>query len=259
MKQKIILMSILGISSLTLVGCGGSSSSNTTGNIPVAPMGGTAFYVDSEVEGVDVICGSIKSVTDVNGMFRYEDGKDCQFSIGGVPLRTDSGLYQDKVIIEDNIQTAQYLQSMDYDGNPNNGISIHNQTANVMTQNGVTHVPRNDQELAENVVMMENSNSGYHGHFVNKQDAENHVHNTQNQHNNNTQHQNDGYPHNDNTQHQNDGYPHNDNTQHQNDGYPNNDNTQHQNDGYPHNDNTQHQNDGYPHNDNTQHKNDGYR
>jgi len=184
MKNKIITMSMLTIASLTFVGCGSSSSSsNTPITPPPATNGGTAFYVDSAVEGVNVTCGSTTSITDANGMFHYEDGKDCQFSIGGILLRTDSGLYQDKVIIEDNIQTAQYLQSMDYDGNPQNGITIHNQTGNIMSQHGVSHVPMNDQDLAENVVMMENSNIGYHGNFVHQQDAQEHLNNTMREHN----------------------------------------------------------------------------
>jgi len=181
MKQKVVSISVLAAAVLAINGCGSSSSSSTTP--PTAtPTTGTALYVDSAVEGVSVTCGSTTSVTDAEGRFTYEDGKDCQFSVGSVVLRTESGLYQDKVIIEDNIQTAQYLQSMDYDGNPDNGITIHNQTAEVMAQHNRTHVPTNDQELAECVADMENADIGYQGHFVHEQDAQEHVEKTKVKH-----------------------------------------------------------------------------
>jgi len=178
MKQKIVTISVLTTAILAFSGCG---SSNTT-TVPVAPTTGTAFYLDSAVEGVSVTCGTTTSVTDVDGRFTYEDGKDCQFSVGAIALRTESGLYQDKVIIEDNIRTAQYLQSMDYDGNPNNGITIHSQTDDVMAQHDMIHVPANDQELAESVSAMESAGIGYHGNFVHEQEAQDHVDNTKAEH-----------------------------------------------------------------------------
>ena len=176
MKQRIVTISILTASVLALSGCG--SSGNNTTTPPVAPTTGTAIYVDSAVQGVSVTCGSTTSVTDVNGRFTYEDGKDCQFSVGSIPLRTESGLYQDKIVIEDNIQTAQYLQSMDYDGDPSNGIMMHEQTASVMTQQNLTHVPANDQELAEAVTAMEHADMGYQGRFVHEQEAQEHLNDT---------------------------------------------------------------------------------
>ncbi len=180
MKQTIITTSALTATLLLFAGCG-SSSSSATAPAP-QPTTGTAFYLDSAVEGVTATCGSQVSQTDANGMFTYEDGKDCQFSIGDIVLRNESGLYQDKVIIEDNIRTAQYLQSMDSDGNPSNGIAIDPQTATVMRQNGITHTPATDEEIANSVVHMQNAGIGYQGQYVHESDAYEHVQGTKEQH-----------------------------------------------------------------------------
>jgi hypothetical protein len=172
MKQTIIATSLVATALLALTGCGSSSHDTKQAST------GTAFYVDSAVEGVTVTCGSTTSTTDVTGKFTYQDGKDCQFSIGDVALRAVSGITQDQVIIEDIIRTAQFLQSMDYDGDASNGISIHAQTADIMAKNSITAVPSNDQELAEAVVAMENSDIGYQGDFVGEEEARDHVNKT---------------------------------------------------------------------------------
>ena len=173
MRKNLIQVSVLTAAVLVLNGCGGSDSTTT----PVAATG-TAFYVDSAVEGVSVTCGSTMSTTDVNGQFMYEEGQDCMFRIGDIVLRRESDLYQDKVVMEDNLQTAQFLQSMDYDGNPDNGIMIHPQTAEVMAQNGISQMPNNDQELADACVNMQDANIGYQGEFVYEQDAQEHMNRT---------------------------------------------------------------------------------
>lgn len=171
MKRKFIHISVLTATVLLFSGCGDSNQSAT---VPVTATG-TAFYVDSAVEGVTVTCGSTVSMTDVNGQFMYEEGQSCMFSLGNISLRTENDLYQDKVVIEDHIQTAQFLQSMDYDGNPENGIFIHSQTAEIMAQNGITEMPRTDQDIAEAVEYMGSANIGYHGDYVSEQEAQEHM------------------------------------------------------------------------------------
>ncbi len=180
MKRALIKVSILTAVSLVLSGCG---DSNSNADAPVTSTG-TAFYIDSAVEGVTVTCGSTISTTDVNGQFMYEEGKTCMFSIGEITLRNETGLYQDKVVIEDHIQTAQFLQSMDYDGNPENGITIHPQTETVMTQNGINQIPGTDAELADAVEYMGSANIGYHGDFVGEQEAQEHMDRTMNEYGN---------------------------------------------------------------------------
>jgi len=163
---------------LTMSGCGGGGGSSSASQQAAT---GTAFYVDSAVEGVTVTCGNTVSVTDENGMFTFEAGRECRFTIGGILLRVENELYQDKVIVEDSIKTAQFLQSMDSDGNPDNGIKIMNQTGDVMVQYGISQVPDNDEELADAVEAMESSASGYYGSYVGGQEAENHLEKTKSQ------------------------------------------------------------------------------
>jgi len=170
MKKELIQVSVLAAAVLLLNGCGGSESSTAP-----SVATGTAFYVDSAVQGVTVTCGSTVSTTDVNGQFTYEEGQNCMFSIGEIQLRNESELYQGKVVMEDNVQTAQFLQSMDYDGNPENGIMIDPRTADVMAQNGVNQMPDTDQELADACVNMANANIGYQGDFVYEQEAREHM------------------------------------------------------------------------------------
>lgn len=177
MKKRVIQVSVLVSAVLLFNGCGGGESATT----PVTTTG-TAFYVDSAVEGVTVTCGSIVSQTDRNGQFTYEEGKECTFSMGDIVLRREGGMYQDRVVIEDHIRTAQFLQSMDFDGDPENGISMHAETSDIMAQNGIVNVPETDQDLAEAVSYMENVNMGYQGAFVNEQDARDHLERTIQEH-----------------------------------------------------------------------------
>jgi len=194
MKHMLITTTLLSGSLLLLSACssGGSSSSSSSSvpSVPAVPNRGTAFYVDSAVEGVHVLCGSTASVTDVNGAFTYEEGQNCQFMIGDIVVHRDANLYDGKVIIEDNLRTAQFLQSMDYDGNANNGIQIHNQTGDVLAQHNIHNVPSDDDILAGVVEGMHNSDIGYHGNFVHQADAQEHLNQTHQEHNQNTQQDN---------------------------------------------------------------------
>ena len=178
MKRKIINVSVIAAAVLLLSGCGGSDGGTVAATTATT---GTAFYVDSAVEGVTVTSGSTVSVTDANGKFTYEEGKPCDFSIGDIHLRTETGLYQDKVVIEDHIETAQFLQSMDYDGNAENGIRIHPDTADIMAKNNIDQMPNTDQDLADACADMENANIGYQGGFVHEQDAQDHMDRTKNE------------------------------------------------------------------------------
>ena len=187
MKKILIKTTILSSSLLLLSACGGGSSTSysTPATQPnqTMPTTGTAFYVDSAVEGVEVICGNTVSTTDVKGAFTYEEGKDCQFKIGNVVIHQETALYDGKVIIEDDLKTAQFLQSMDYDGDANNGIKIHNQTGDVLAQHNVNSVPNNDDALANAVEGMQNSQTGYHGDFIYENEAQEHLNNTHQEYN----------------------------------------------------------------------------
>jgi hypothetical protein len=181
-KNTFIKTTLLSSSILLLSACGSSGTSYSEPTSQIQPTKGTAFYVDSAVEGVQVICGDTVSTTDARGAFTYEEGQDCQFKIGDVLLHQETALYDGKVIIEDDLKTAQFLQSMDYDGDANNGIQIHNQTGDVLEQHNIHSVPDNDDSIANAVVDMQDSDIGYHGDFVHEDDAQEHLNNTHQEH-----------------------------------------------------------------------------
>jgi len=115
---KYIVMSVV---TLLALGCSDSDDNNSY-SVTTAD----AYYVDSAIEGVDYKCGSQGGVTLANGKFTFEEGSSCSFSLAGIKLREVSKdeLQEGKKIVEDNLQVAQLLQSLDIDGNPDNGIKI---------------------------------------------------------------------------------------------------------------------------------------
>jgi hypothetical protein len=172
-------ISLMAGSILLLSGCGGGGGGSTSS----ATARGTAFYVDAAVEGVTAVCGNTTTVTDANGAFIYEEGKKCQLKIGEIVLRTVENLYDGQVIIEDAIKTAQFLQTLDQDGNPDNGIKIIDQTAAVLSQIGVSEVPGSDAVLADIEGTMAGAGIGYNGTYTSEEEAQEHVNETYQQYN----------------------------------------------------------------------------
>ena len=157
---------------LLLSGCG-SDSTSTGGTAPVAKA--TAFYVDSAIEGVTVECSASSSVTKSDGAFSFEAGSECQFKVGSVLLRTEGGLTEGKIVFEDNVRTAQFLQTLDVDGNPENGITILTETADVLVEMGMNAVPQSDAVLAEVEEAMDLAEIGYHGRYKTSVEAKAHM------------------------------------------------------------------------------------
>jgi len=171
-KNKIMLSFVSG-ALLLLNGCG-SDSTSTGGTTPIA-NNPTAFYVDSAIEGVTVECSASSSVTKSDGAFSYEAGAECQFKVGTVLLRTEGGLTEGKIVFEDNVRTAQFLQTLDVDGNPENGISILAETADVLVDMGMNTVPQSDAVLAEVEEAMDLAEIGYRGRYVTSVEAKAHM------------------------------------------------------------------------------------
>jgi hypothetical protein len=171
MNKKIL--SLLGISIL-VIGCGSVDnpfSEPNTSNVNK----GTAFYIDSAVEGVTAQCRSTVSTTDKDGAFTYEVGEKCYFSIGNILLSEHSGITQNKMVLEDDIAVAQFLQSLDNDNYALNGIKITPATTNLLISNGINSVPQTESELAEIITMLQQSNIGFGGDVVDKVDAQAHI------------------------------------------------------------------------------------
>jgi len=125
---------VLPVSTLVLVGCGGSST--PTNVVSTAE----AFYVDSAVSGLDYSCGSQTGVTGPNGEFTFEVGEGCSLFLDKIKLRDIAAdqLENGKEIQETNVDIARVLLSLDSDRNPDNGITIDSDILGSMVDAGVS-------------------------------------------------------------------------------------------------------------------------
>jgi hypothetical protein len=168
-RVNIIGLSIL--SSIILAGCGGGGSSGTVG---------TGYYVDSAVAGVEYHCGSQNGVTASDGSFNYISGDGCRFSVADVTLREvpANELDNGKYILEDNIEVARFLQSLDNDGNPDNGIQIDKDVVKALKKTLKERRVPKDAELEEVVAQLHNEVPHYNGHVKDKSEVEHHLNRT---------------------------------------------------------------------------------
>ena len=248
--KKVLSKICLSLPAFVLIGCGGGGSSTE----------GTAFYVDAAVEGVTVTCGDKVSLTDTTGAFTYVEGQVCSFTIGDVVLRQTSGMTEGSVVFEDNLPVAQFLQSLDRDNNPSNGISVSAEVIEVLKNNGITELPKDEAELEAIVNILQEKGTAYFGNSVSKAEAQEHLNQTRNSFDdsqvihgedkeNGTQQQPEGTPEKPNgTQQQPEGTPEKPNgTQQQPEGTPEKpDGTQQQPEGTPEKPNDMQQPEGTP-------------
>jgi len=112
-----------------LSACGETSSKNNQ-NINSDNNSLIGYYQDSGIVGVEYKCGKYSGVTSDKGQFKFENGKNCEFSFAGILLRKidSSELKENVVVREEDLETALFLQSLDDNGNPDDGIQISKDT-----------------------------------------------------------------------------------------------------------------------------------
>ncbi len=194
--KKINLISISLVTIFALSSCGSSSSStsDTTEELAIAdelvttaPIIesdnielGIGYYVDSAVSGVKYSCGNQNGVTDEKGKFIFEKGKSCTFSLNDFKLRdVDANELSDDIkIIEDDIKVAQFLQSLDVDGNVSNGISITPEVIGILYDNGVSKLPETADEIVDIIQKLKDSNIEFNGKLVSEEVAKAHIEET---------------------------------------------------------------------------------
>ena len=152
MRVPIFLYGVL-VLFLLLGGCDGGSGSHNNGGVvppPITPPDETltGFLFDSAVSGVAYATRTRQGVTGVDGSFQYEKGENVRFFIGDTVLGDVLGQQQVSPFTlagsaavtggsniaaalgnrNDTFQAvvniATLLQSLDQDGNPDNGIEI---------------------------------------------------------------------------------------------------------------------------------------
>ncbi|MGI9273958.1 MAG: hypothetical protein ACR2PT_03745 [Endozoicomonas sp.] len=127
---------ILGPVTLLLAACGGSSGSSSSGSSS-DPL--TGQFLDSPVANIGYRTASQEGTTNDNGEFRYRAGEKIRFFIGAVELpevdadETVTPLEIAQAEVSDNnagvdhpvaVNIARLLQTLDEDGDPDNGINI---------------------------------------------------------------------------------------------------------------------------------------
>ena len=167
-----------------LSGCGSSDNSDTTTTQQTAPK---AYYLDSAVEGVSYECGNKSGVTDSDGGFYFEKGQDCRFSVGGISLKNipAEDLAEEKKFIEDNATIAAFLQTLDVDGDADNGIQIDKEVLTSIKQNGINKIPSTQAELTDMWSALK-QNEKYKGRLVDQESAMLHVEETKRKFTNNS-------------------------------------------------------------------------
>jgi len=121
---------------VALTGCGGGSSSDGGSDAP-AENARTGVFTDSAVAGINYRTspGNRSGSTNALGEYDYVDGDTVTFMIGGIPLpsvpATGRVTPADMASDEQPDQVTnilRLLQSLDQDGDPDNGITIPGQT-----------------------------------------------------------------------------------------------------------------------------------
>jgi len=182
MFKKIIFSSSVVLLALGFVGCGddNNSDSNLTtavednASTTISPIG---YYQDSAIEGVDYICGNKSGVTGTDGNFSFQAGQGCEFKLGNMLLRRveASQLHDGVIIVEDNLKSAQMLQSFDNDGNASNGITITNEIKTALREANISTVIYENRELEAFINELRNSVSGFNGEVIDTDNVARHL------------------------------------------------------------------------------------
>ncbi len=119
---------LFALSILALSACGGGSKSKFS-----APVVLDGVFKDSNVSGLSFVSGKQKGITNAKGAFKYEEGQNVTFSIGGVkvgsgigkPVMTPINLVKNGTLAsKEVINKARFLMMLDKDNTPSNGIEI---------------------------------------------------------------------------------------------------------------------------------------
>jgi len=169
MKNSIFSSGLALSAAIVLVGCGGGSDTpvNTT------PSTGTSYYIDAAVSGINYKCGSQEGITGEDGSFTFEVGQSCTFYLGDIKLRdVDVSLLHDgEKVHETDVAIARVLQSLDTDGDPDNGITINEEIVEALSEANVSALPTSEEALESFLEVIEE----HGGTVVSKEDAKAHL------------------------------------------------------------------------------------
>jgi len=126
-----------------LVACGGGSSSSDSNDSQDQPNNQTGVFLDSPVINIGYRTESFEGVTNQSGEYDYQEGETVTFFIGDLELPPVSatGIVTPLDIAGSQntsndtvVNIIRLLQTLDEDGNPDNGISITDTAKSSATQ-----------------------------------------------------------------------------------------------------------------------------
>ncbi|MBU2979318.1 hypothetical protein [Alteromonas sp. C1M14] len=124
--DKVWRVPLMATAMLAITACGSSDSESEANLLE-------GVFLDSAVEGLAYKTDTLSGVTDEKGTFYYHEGESITFSIGGIELGEVPGgevispysfATSDAVSPDVVTNIAQFLQTLDIDGDPTNGILI---------------------------------------------------------------------------------------------------------------------------------------
>lgn len=187
-KPSFILFILLLVTSFS--GCGGGGGGGSVETSPTEPLL-EGIFVDSPVEGLDYETPTRTGITDGEGTFLYHEGDMVRFYVGDIMLGEAIGKSImtpiDLVVGATDINhpavinMARFLQTMDDDMNPENGITISQAMSDAMIGHTINfNMDPVDFEYDPNVMMaLEAMNeidmSAPYREMVSVEDARNHM------------------------------------------------------------------------------------
>jgi para-nitrobenzyl esterase len=125
-----------------MLGCGGRVDTGVKSTPSVSVLKGV--FLDAPVGGLNYATPTIRSVTKADGVFEYLPGETVTFSIGkfvlgstsGKPVVTPLDIVPGARDASDHrvVNICVVLQTLDEDGNPENGIQISEKVSDVISQ-----------------------------------------------------------------------------------------------------------------------------
>jgi hypothetical protein len=139
-RTPLLLVSV--VATLVLSGCGGGGGSDDDATNPTNTTAQGRF-IDAPVEGLSYTSGDITGVTDSNGTFTYEVGSTVVFRVSNIEIGSVMGaetitpldLVPNAADETDDtvVNILRFLQSLDTDGDPENGVTISATVQNTQT------------------------------------------------------------------------------------------------------------------------------
>jgi len=133
--KNLAIYLLSGISMLGLASCGGGGGG---AGVATGPGVASGIFLDAPVQGLSYTSGATTGTTGADGSFSYEIGQPVTFALGGVIIGTATPTSTTTAVITpvDMVagatnttnaavqQIGVFLQTLDSDGNPANGIQI---------------------------------------------------------------------------------------------------------------------------------------